>query len=277
MNAATPYETLDVQTSQDGITTVMLNRPRSLNAIDRCMADELVAAFSKLESDPGVAAVVLTGAGGNFSSGGDVRGQGDAQPADVGEAYRSMGRYRRLANALQSFDRPIVAAVDGVAYGAGFSLLLLADVVILGAGARLSMAFGRIGLVPDCGAMYTLPRAVGLQRAKELVFSGREVNAQEAVTLGLALETVASAALLDRAGLLAVSLVGASPLAVSLAKRALDRSLQSDWPAMLDVEAASQALARTSGAHAEAVRRFLERKRPRAPADRKGSSADPAR
>jgi 2-(1,2-epoxy-1,2-dihydrophenyl)acetyl-CoA isomerase len=255
-----PYETLQLAVD-GGVARLMLNRPEVLNAISRRMADELIDALAAVEANADVRALVLHGAGGNFCAGGDVRGMREAGPRSVADARAAMGRYRRMTEALQRLDRPVVAAVDGVAFGAGFSLALLADIVLLGERARLAMVFGRVGLIPDCGALYTLPRIVGLQRAKELVFSAREIGAAEALRLGLALEVLPGEALLERALAIAASFRGASALAVSLAKRALDQSQQSDLGAMLELEAADQALAMASDYHADAVRRFVSKER----------------
>jgi 2-(1,2-epoxy-1,2-dihydrophenyl)acetyl-CoA isomerase len=257
-----PFETLQVHIGH-GVARLMLNRPAARNAISRGMADELAQALRELQAREDVRALVLHGAGEHFCAGGDVKGMGELGPRNLAEARRGMVRYRHMTEALHGFDRPVIAAVDGVAYGAGFSLLLLADLVLLSETARLCMVFGRVGLVPDCGALHTLPRVVGLQRAKELVFSARELRAPEALSLGLALEVLPAEALLERAMALAAALREASPLALSLAKRALNRSLDQDLPAALEAEAQAQAEALCSEAHAEAVRRFAGKLPPR--------------
>ena len=167
------------------------------------------------------------------------------------------GRKRlELARALASLDKPLIAAVDGVAFGAGLSMALYADIVLVSTRARLAMVFHRIGLVPDVGAWYQLPRVVGLQRAKELIYSAREFGADEAVRMNIALEALAPEALMPRAMELARSLAGASPTAFSLSKRALAATLQSDLETMLDMEASSQAIALSSAYFREAIRRF---------------------
>jgi enoyl-CoA hydratase/carnithine racemase len=146
-----------------------------------------------------------------------------------------------------------------VAFGAGVSLALAADIVLVSERVRMALVFHRIGLVPDVGAWYTLPRIVGLQRAKELVYSAREFGAAEARQMGLALEVLTPAALLPRAVQIAASLATGSALAFSLSKQALNASLQSDLGTMLDLEAAGQALAGGSDFTREAVRRFAAR------------------
>lgn len=155
------YQTLKLAV-EDGIARLTLNRPEALNAINARMADELIDALHTIENDAVVRALVLHGAGGNFCAGGDVRGMKDAGPRTAADARRAMARYRTMTETLHHLDRPVIAAVDGIAFGAGFSLALLADVVLLGERARLSMVFARVGLIPDCGALATLPRIVGL-------------------------------------------------------------------------------------------------------------------
>ncbi|HSV81750.1 MAG TPA: enoyl-CoA hydratase/isomerase family protein [Ramlibacter sp.] len=252
----TTYDTLMLAVD-DGVATLTLNRPEVRNAIDARMAQDLVNALAALEAQPEVRALVLQGAGGHFCAGGDVRAMNAAGPRTPAQARAGMARYAKLTRALRTFDRPVIAAVDGIAFGAGLSLALLADLVLLGQAARLAMVFGRVGLVPDCGALYTLPRLVGLQRAKELVLSAREFGADEALRLGLALEVLPSDMLLPRAQALARSFCSASPLALALAKKALDQSPDADFEAMLELEATYQGMALTSDYHLEAVRRFV--------------------
>ncbi|MFT3820853.1 MAG: enoyl-CoA hydratase/isomerase family protein [Rubrivivax sp.] len=253
-----PTETLRVEFA-DGITTVTLDRPDAKNALSAQMAEELTATLDALRADESVRAVVLTGAGGDFCAGGDVKGMGSAGPRSPEQRRAAMARYRALTLALLGFDKPLVAALDGVAYGAGISIALAADLVLVSTRVRCALVFHRIGLVPDCGAWYTLPRIVGLQRAKELIYSAREFGADEALRLGLALEVLAPVALLSRAQALARSLGDGPALAFGLSKQALNASLQSELTTMLDLEAAAQALAGSSDYAADAVRRFAAR------------------
>ena len=184
------------------------------------------------------------------------KGMADGASRTVEQRRAGMARYAELARALASLDKPLIAAVDGVAFGAGLSMALYADIVLVSTRARLAMVFHRIGLVPDVGAWYQLPRVVGLQRAKELIYSAREFGADEAVRMNIALEALAPEALMPRAMELARSLAGASPTAFSLSKRALAATLQSDLETMLDMEASSQAIALSSAYFREAIRRF---------------------
>lgn len=242
-----------------GVALITLNRPQAKNALDPATTDALVTHLRSLRDDENVRAVVLTGAGGDFCAGGDVKAMGNGGSRTPEQRRAGMARYRDLATVMAGLDKPLVAAVDGVAFGAGLSLALWADLVLVSARARMAMAFHRVGLVPDLGAWYTLPRVVGLQRAKELVYSAREFDAQEALRMNLALEVLAPEALLPRALEIAHSFEGASATAMSLSKRALQASLQTDLDAMLDMEVTAQAVAGGSEYARESVRRFAAR------------------
>lgn len=251
-------ETLMIE-RDGGIAMLTLNRPGAKNALSERMADELTAALLELKADAQVRAVVLTGAGGDFCAGGDVKGIAAGGNRTTEQRHAGMARYRALTLALLDLDKPLVAALDGVAYGAGLAMALAADLVLMSDRVRCAVIFHRIGLVPDLGTWYTLPRVVGLQRAKELVYSAREFGAEEALRMGLALEILPTPQLLPRARLLAQSLADGSALAFGLSKRALNASLQSSLTAMLDLEAAAQALAADSDFTRDAVRRFAAR------------------
>ena len=255
------FETL-THALHEGVATLTLNRPAVKNAINRQMGEELGDYFEAIGRDASVRVLLMRGAGQDFCAGGDVSGMSTGDARTPAQARIDMQRYRRLTLALHDLDKPVVACVDGVAYGAGFSLALLADLVLVSDRARLSMAFQRVGLLPDCGALYTLPRIVGLQRAKELMFSGRVLGGAEACALGIAMEMVPAAELAARAEAVAHSLAGASPIALSLGKRALDCSLGNTLAAMLEIEASGQAIALGSDYLAESRRRFLAKEPP---------------
>ncbi len=247
-------------TVADNIATITFNRPAARNALDAEMSDGLERALIDIEANQDIRAVILTGAGGAFCAGGDVRSMNDTADRMTAEARRARMRHgHRTVARLAALDRPVIAAVEGPAFGAGFSLALLADMVIATEGARFCMAFARIGLIPDYGALYTLPRIVGIARAKEIIFSAREVGAVEAKELGIVLEVVQAGALMSRARALAAALVQASPLALSLTKTALNTSLDSNFTTMLDLEATAQGVAAASDYAREAFRRFAAR------------------
>ena len=165
----------------------------------------------------------------------------------------------RNAERLYGSDKVIIAAVEGAAYGGGFGLALLADVVIAANSARFCMSFSRIGLVPDNASLYTLPRAVGVQRAKEIMLSAREVRAQEARKLGFVMEVVPDGGALERAIVVAQGISSASPVATAMTKAALNRSFTSDLATMVELESTAQGIAFSSDYHRDAVDRISKK------------------
>lgn len=251
--------------AHEGVGVITLDRPRVKNAICMVMRRQLAQLIDELRLDRSLRALVITGAGGNFCSGGDLSSLNDG--ASLGEATAESRRQRLvdlsgLVSNLLQFDRPVIAAVRGVAYGAGFGVALAADIVLAAHDARFCLSFGRLGLVPDFGIFHSLPRVVGVQKAKELVFSCREVGAAEAQRLGIVMETHASESVLARAMDIARSFTQASPLALSLSKRALNASSTSDLSTMLMLEADGQGISMSSEYHLDALKRFLAKEKP---------------
>ncbi|MEB0032875.1 enoyl-CoA hydratase/isomerase family protein [Undibacterium sp. RTI2.1] len=246
-----------IYTVDDGIATLTLNRPSQKNALDMTMRNEIADVMSAIRHDRHIKSLIITGAGGAFCSGGDIR----TMDAD-GTAEDGRGRMAELhlwLEELITLDRPVIAAVDGAAYGAGFGLALAADFIIATPRARFCLAFLRLGLIPDCGVFYTLPRIVGLQRAKELAFSAREITAEEAKKMGIVFEIQPEEKLAERAHEMAHSFTQGSQTAISLTKRAMNASLGSNLTTMLEMEATGQGLARSTSYHRDAVKRFLSK------------------
>jgi 2-(1,2-epoxy-1,2-dihydrophenyl)acetyl-CoA isomerase len=249
-------KTVWMSLGDDGVATVTLDRPTVKNAISLEMRDELSSLVSQIEANRQIKAVILRGAGSDFCSGGDIRSmQGNSAELGRNRMDELHGWFQRLIN----LDRPVIAAVDGVCYGIGFSLALAADMVLASSRARFCMPFMKVGLVPDGGSLYTLPRVVGIARAKELIFSAREIGAQEAHQLGIALEILEPELLLGRAQRIAASLAQSSLTSFALTKRALNQSLSSDLRTMLALESSAQGIAYTTDFHKEAIRRFREK------------------
>ena len=248
---------LEVQI-HDGVATLTMNRPEARNALSAEMKDAFATTVPALAADPSVRAVVLTGANAAFCAGGDLRGMADVRARmKIGDWRDRMREVQPWIRQLIELDKPLIAAVDGPAFGAGFSLALMADFVLATPKARFCLSFMRVGLVPDFAAMYTLPRVVGVQRARELMLSAREVGAEEALRLGIAMELHEPGTLLHRARELALSFTGASPLAVSLVKQGTRDALGNDLRSLLAAEADHQALCYQTDAHRDAVKRFL--------------------
>ncbi|WP_202944562.1 enoyl-CoA hydratase/isomerase family protein [Pseudooceanicola batsensis] len=242
---------------REGVAIVTLNRPEARNALDVPMRQELADLIAEIRDDDRVKAVILTGAGGVFCAGGDLRG--------LKEKRTSAQSYKRIADlhvwlpSLVNLEKPVIAAVDGPAFGGGMNLALAADFVLASDNARFCQVFGRIGLVPDLAGMSLLPRLVGLQRAKELVFSGRTLRPDEAKEMGIVHSVHAPDQLQDAAFALARRFCNASTLAIGLAKNILNQSFNLDQRAMAELEAMAQALCMDSTYHKEAVQRFLDK------------------
>jgi 2-(1,2-epoxy-1,2-dihydrophenyl)acetyl-CoA isomerase len=221
-----------------------------------------MAVLDQVREDAAIRVLVLAGTPGAFCAGGDLnflQAQADAGPAYWQQRIQSGLRF---INDLLNLGRPVIAVVDGPAIGAGFSLALACDMVIASPQARFAMAHLKLGLLPDMGPLYLLPRIVGLQRAKEIVFSTREIGAEEARTLGIVMEVHESAALEARASEMAQSLVQASPTVLALAKSMLNVSLDSDRASMFALESSGQAAAFAAPEVQQALSALLARKAP---------------
>jgi 2-(1,2-epoxy-1,2-dihydrophenyl)acetyl-CoA isomerase len=219
----------------------------------------LLAAFRGAARDAHVRAVVLTGAGRAFCAGQDLRERGEGAPSLTVELRE---RYIPLVMAIRRLEKPVVAAVNGVAAGAGFSLALACDLRLMADTATFVSAFGRIGLVPDSGLSWFLPRLVGPARAAEIVMTGDPLDAATAERMGLVNRVVAAEACVGEAQALAARLSAGAPRALALAKRSLAFALEHDLEATLEFEAQLQGLAGRTADHAEGLRAFAEKRPP---------------
>jgi 2-(1,2-epoxy-1,2-dihydrophenyl)acetyl-CoA isomerase len=243
------------------VATLTLDRPAALNALTVPVKVALREALESLAADRAVRAVILTGAGRAFCAGQDLaeRDEPDAAPLDV----EVRERYNPIIRALQSMGQPVIAAVNGVAAGAGASLAFACDLRIASEEARFVLAFGRIGLVPDSGATWFLPRLVGPAKAAELALVGDSVDAAEALRLGLVSKVVPGPELMSEAQALAERLAEGPPLALALTKGALKRSLTINLDEALEGEAKLQGIAGATADHAEGLAAFREKRPPR--------------
>ena len=257
------WETLLVE--KDGaVVTVTLNRPEARNALDLVMRRELVTALDDIEADSSSRVVILTGAGGHFCAGGDVKsmqsGQGTQTPADGRARVVALNR---LVLRLVEFPRPVIAMVDGFAVGAGCNLALGCDMIVASDRAKFGEVFARIGLVPDGGGSWLLPRLVGPARAKELIFTAEIFDAAEAARIGPVNRVVPASELVGATRALAARIAQGPPQALAMAKHMVNRAASTDLAAALDVEAFSQAIASTSAEHREGLAAFFEKRSPK--------------
>jgi 2-(1,2-epoxy-1,2-dihydrophenyl)acetyl-CoA isomerase len=250
----------EVETSRDGaVQTITLNRPDVLNAFDAVM-HELLAAALKAARDPEVRAVVLTGAGRGFCVGQDLRAF-EGGPGDIGERLRS--QYHPNILAIRALEKPVIAAVNGPAAGAGLSFALACDIRIASDAASFVPAFVNVGLVPDSGGSFFATRLLGQARAFEWLTSGRKLSAAEAQAWGLVSEVVDADRLSARAAEFAATAAAMPTLGIGMTKRLLDGAATRTLGEQLELEAQLQTAATQSDDFAECVASFLEKREPR--------------
>ena len=248
---------------EDSIAIVSLNRPEVRNAINDAMRAELITTLDRVAADNAVRAVVLTGIGKGFCSGGDIAGMRERLKAPPGEVafngWRRQQQTHKGIAALHGLGKPTIAAVNGAAAGLGCDMALACDFIVASELAVFSMSFVRRGLVSDGGGMYFLPRRVGLVRAKEMIFSGRAVDAQEALAIGLADRISPAATLVQDAAAWARELSRGSRAAIALTKAILDRSFETPEEQVFALGREAQAICYTTSEHQDAVAAFLDK------------------
>ena len=244
-----------------GVARITLNRPDVLNSIHTAMSGEIRDALSHAEGVPEIRAVMLTGAGRAFCAGQDLdEVRPGASASDFAAHVRTV--YNPLVRALRKLEKPVVCAVNGVAAGAGANLALACDLVFAAEEASFVQVFSKIGLVPDTGGSFFLPRLVGLARATALTMLAEKVTAQEAVEIGLIYRVCSAATLLDEASKLAAHLATQPTYGLGLTKRLLNAAGANDLDAQLELEADLQGAAGRSADYAEGVSAFLAKRKP---------------
>lgn len=243
---------------RDGVATYTMNRPDLRNALIDSIVADYQAVIARVQKDPEIRALVVTGAGGCFCAGGNIQRMKDGF-ASGAEVQRNFTELHGWLKQFFELPVPVIAAVDGPAFGGGLSLALAADIVLATPRATFCAVFQRIGLVPDMGVLYSLARAVGLQRAKELCFSARVMSAQEAQQIGIVMALHEPEALVQEAQALAQRFTHASREALALTKSILNRSLSEDYDSLAAQEGLAQAICLLSDYHKEAVRKFLSK------------------
>ena len=249
---------------KDGpVATLQLNRPRAFNALDEATLEEMRAALLAATADPEVRAFLLTGSGRAFCFGADISEfQKDRAPNIPFSLEILLSKAQETIRILFEMPKPTLAALNGFASGLGLDLALACDLRIAAERVKLSEAFVSMGLVPDGGGTFLLPRLVGLGRAAELIFTGAPITASEAERIGLVNRVVPASELGKAAQDLALRLAKGPALAIGLAKKALKKNLGVDFREALRVEADFQKVCFGSADHQEAVRSFLERREP---------------
>ncbi len=249
----------------DRVATLTFNQPATRNAIsDEGMIDEIVAVLSSIPAQPDISVLIITGAGEAFSSGGNVKkmqakeGIFGGSAMDIQQSYR-LG-IQRIPLALYELEVPVIAAVNGAAVGAGFDIAMMCDLRLASTTARFGETFLNLGIIPGDGGAWFLPRALGHQRAAELTFTGRLVDADEALRLGIVLEVLPPVDLMGRARQLAAQIAAKPPQALRIGKRLLRAGQTMDLKPFLDYCAALQAACHGTEDHAEALAAFFEKR-----------------
>jgi 2-(1,2-epoxy-1,2-dihydrophenyl)acetyl-CoA isomerase len=247
------------------VAWITLNRPERLNALTATMSGELEEAFTELGEDEEVRCIVLTGEGRGFCAGQDLTEFEAAYRAgkrpDIAEHLRTS--YHRMIPVVVQTPKPVIAAINGVAAGAGLSVALACDLLVASDEARFTQAFVKIGLIPDSGGSYLLPRAVGYPKALELSITGDLIDAKAALDIGLVSQVMPAASFREDVSALANRLAAMPTLAIAATKTLLQRSLNLTLAEALDHEAAAQAEMGQTHDHIEGVNAFAEKREPR--------------
>lgn len=253
------HKNIRYEVDSRGLAWITLTRPKEMNAMSGPMFDELNELLPLVDADTSVRAVILTGEGKAFCAGGDLAEMKAGYGGNAG-FYHHMVSANRCAAAIMELGKPVIAAVNGAATGAGINLALAADLAIAAENAKFSEIFGNVGLIPDLGGTWLLPRLVGRAQAKEIIYTYRMISAQEALELGIVYRVVPPEVLLPEAEKLAAQLAEGPTFAFAMAKKLLNRAFETDMGTALHMEALSQALAANSNDHKEGVAAFFEKR-----------------
>ncbi len=243
----------------DGVATITLNRPDKLNSFDREMSKEVIDALDQARNDPEVRAVLITGEGRAFSAGQDL-----AEAIAPGSRIEDIlaEQYNPIIERIRSIPKPVIAAVNGVAAGAGANIAYACDLTFAAESANFIQSFINIGLIPDSGGTFTLPRLIGLQRAFGQMILAPKITAKEAAEMGMIWKAVPDADLMNEATAIAKRLATMPTKAIALTKQALNASMANDLDRQLALEKKLQTMAGESHDHKEGVKAFLEKRRP---------------
>lgn len=240
---------------------VTFNDPQRLNPFSDTMRFEAIAALESEMADNEVRVVILTGAGGKFSAGADIRQMQGGEGPDPARSKRRLEPLHRLVRLIVAGPKPVIAAVEGLAFGAGLSLVAASDFVISAEDARFGAAFGKIGLTADCGLLWSLPQRIGLSRAKDMMLTGKPLLAPAAVEFGLVDRVVPPGKALEAAVEKASEYLDTAPLSIAAIKAGLAQG-PTDIETFLRMEQDQQPMLSMTSDHDEGRRAFLEKRRP---------------
>jgi len=245
---------------ENGIATVIMNRPKVLNTLHPNLVTELVDTLNEVENDPSIKVVILTGAGRAFCAGGDLPYIDELNTPLEGRKY--IQHASKVVTTITKMDKPVIGMINGVAAGAGFNVALACDIVLCAKSARFAQSFSKVGLVPDCGGTYFLPRAVGMHKAKELMFTADLINADTALQLGIANQVIDDAELKEATIKFAERLSNSAAVAIALTKRILNLKETQELEDSLEFETGAQCICLQTEDNKEGVAAFKEKRNP---------------
>jgi len=248
---------------KDKVATITLNRPDKLNAFTGPMIDAWARALADAQADDDVNVIVVTGAGRAFCAGGDVGRMKEGKPTPLENKNQLWQHIHRIPKTLEAVDKPVIAMVNGLAFGAGMGMCLMCDVRIASDEARFSTGYVRVGLVPGDGDTYFLPRLVGAAKALELLWTADFVEAQEALRLGIVNRVVPAGDLAQEARAFAEQIANGPQIPIRMIKRLVYQSLRLDLRTHLDLVSSHMAVVRETADHAEGVTAFKEKRPPK--------------
>jgi len=255
------YTTLLIE-KKDQIGKITLNRPEMLNAFSQLGFREFIQALKEMDADGEIRVVTITGSGRAFSAGLDVEEARKGPPETGLQVTPLQDTVAWIPHIMRNMGKPVIASINGPAAGAGFTIALACDIRIASEDAKLAASFTRVGLIPELGSTYTLPRLIGIGKACELIFTGKTIDANEAKALGLVNEVVPRDELAAATAKMAAEILKSAPMAIQLAKRALYQGLDSDLVTQLHFEQLGQSTCFKSEDFREATTAFSEKRKP---------------
>ena len=252
------YQNLQIATD-NGICIVKMNRPEVRNALGLEMREELRDFFIAAKNQTEIKVIILTGEGKAFSAGGDLQA---LKHVDAISGRKRLQSGHEMINAMLNLEKPIIAAVNGVAAGAGVSLALASDIIIAKSSVQFIQSFIHVGLIPDLGSIYFLPRLIGRHRALELMFLGEKITAERAYAIGLVNQVIEDDQFMDEVGVLARRLANSPDMALGIMKKLVNRSILSDINETLELEGFAQGFLFESQNFEEGVKAFFEKRKP---------------
>jgi len=252
------YENIKFEIKEN-VATITLNREKVLNSFNFEMADDVISALNKCK-DPSIRAVVFTGSGRGFCAGQDLEEATRKGGPSIEEIVEHT--YNPIVTLIRALEKPVIGAVNGIAAGAGANLALICDITFASQSSTFIQSFSNIGLVPDSGGTFTLPRLIGMQRATAMMFLGNKVTAQEAVDLGMIYKVVADQELETKAFEFASKLASRPTVGLALTKKALNATFTNSLTEQLNLEKDLQAIAAQTYDHKESLKAFFEKRKP---------------